>query len=94
MKKNLSGHQTENLLKLKDSDLKQPKPIVCDYLFKHYGPLTQYLLRYFDEWYTWAIRSRLEPMISVARSLKAHENGILRWFTSRMTNGLLEGINN
>ncbi|MCD8501182.1 MAG: transposase [Bacillaceae bacterium] len=48
---------------------------------------------YFDEWYTWAIRSRLEPMINVARSLKAHENGILRWFTTRMTNGLLEGIN-
>ncbi|UTW68445.1 transposase [Anaerobacillus sp. HL2] len=27
------------------------------------------------------------------RSLKAHKNGILRWFTTRITNGLLEGIN-
>ncbi|WP_139193170.1 transposase, partial [Anaerobacillus alkalilacustris] len=48
---------------------------------------------YFDDWYNWAIRSRLEPMVEVARSLKKHEKGILRWFTSRMTNGLLEGIN-
>lgn len=48
---------------------------------------------YFDEWYNWAIRSQLEPMISVAKSLKRHKDGILRWFISKMTNGLLEGIN-
>ncbi|KIO63942.1 hypothetical protein B4064_2922 [Caldibacillus thermoamylovorans] len=48
---------------------------------------------YFDEWHSWAIRSRLEPMIKVAKTLKQHKGGILRWFVTKMTNGLLEGIN-
>ena len=32
-------------------------------------------------------------MVKVAQTLKKHEKGILRWFVSKMTNGLLEGIN-
>ncbi len=48
---------------------------------------------YFDEWYNWAIRSQLEPMIKLAQSFKKHKNGILKWFKTKMTNGLLEGIN-
>ncbi|SFE77874.1 Transposase, partial [Paenibacillus algorifonticola] len=34
-----------------------------------------------------------QPMIDLAKSIKQHEEGILRWFHSKMTNGLLEGIN-
>jgi transposase len=48
---------------------------------------------YLHEWINWAVRSRLEPMVQVAQSIKNHEDGILRWFLTRMTNGLLEGIN-
>jgi len=48
---------------------------------------------YFDEWCNWAIRSQLEPMIKLAQSLKKHKVGILRWFKTKLTNGLLEGIN-
>lgn len=48
---------------------------------------------YFNEWYNWTIRSQLEPMIKLAQSLKRHEKGILKWFETKMTNGLLEGIN-
>jgi transposase len=32
-------------------------------------------------------------MIQVAKSIKKHQEGILRWFQTRMTNGLLAGIN-
>jgi len=32
-------------------------------------------------------------MINVAKSLKKHKDGILRWFITKMTNGLLEGVN-
>jgi len=32
-------------------------------------------------------------MKKAAQTLKKHEKGILRWFVSKMTNGLLEGIN-
>src|SRR5271163_892939 len=37
--------------------------------------------------------SRLDPMIDAAHTLKRHSNGILRWFDSKIANGLIEGIN-
>jgi transposase len=46
-----------------------------------------------ERWYSWAIRSRLEPMKAVARTVMRHAEGILRWFDSRIANGLIEGIN-
>lgn len=47
----------------------------------------------FDAWYSWAIRSRLEPMKRVARMVKRHLNGILNAIVLRITNARLEGIN-
>ena len=44
-------------------------------------------------WYFWATHSRLAPMIHLAQMLRRHETGLLRWFTSRINNGILEGIN-
>ena len=46
-----------------------------------------------DRWYGWAIRSRLEPMKQVARTVKRYRDGILAWFDSKIANGLIEGIN-
>ena len=46
-----------------------------------------------NRWYSWVIRSRLEPMKKVARTIKQHRDGILRWFDSKIANGLIEGIN-
>ena len=48
---------------------------------------------FLERWYGWAIRSRLEPMRDVARTVKKHADGILRWFDSQIANGLIEGIN-
>ena len=44
-------------------------------------------------WYFWARHSRLKPMIEAAATIKRHWNGVLRWFKSRIDNGILEGIN-
>ena len=44
-------------------------------------------------WYFWATHSRIAPMIKVAKTIKKHWAGVLRWFTSRISNGLLEAIN-
>jgi transposase len=46
-----------------------------------------------NRWYGWVIRSRLEPMKKVARTIRQHRDGILRWFDSKLANGLIEGIN-
>ena len=48
---------------------------------------------FFDKWIGWARRSRLEPMKAVARTMERHREGILAWFESRISNGLIEGIN-
>ncbi len=48
---------------------------------------------YLKQWYFWATHSRLPPMIDAARTVKRHWDGILRWFDSKIANGLIEGIN-
>jgi transposase len=50
--------------------------------------------KYFDQWYGWAIRSRLGPVKKVARMCKAHLGNILTYFEHRLTNGPVEGLNN
>ena len=45
------------------------------------------------KWYFWATHSRIPAVIKVAKCIRAHEGGILRWYESRISNGLLEGIN-
>jgi len=42
----------------------------------------------------WASRSRLSPLVRVARTVLEHFDGILAYFHSRLTNGLSEGVNN
>jgi hypothetical protein len=37
--------------------------------------------------------SRVAAMVDAARTIRKHWHGVLRWFTSRITNGLLQGIN-
>jgi transposase len=48
---------------------------------------------YLKTWYFWATHSRLEPIIDAAHTVKRHWDGILRWFDSKIANGLIEGIN-
>ncbi|MEA3421079.1 MAG: ISL3 family transposase [Acidobacteriota bacterium] len=45
------------------------------------------------KWYYWATHSRIAAIIKVAKSVRAHQAGILRWYESRISNGALEGIN-
>lgn len=49
--------------------------------------------KYFHTWYGKAIRSRLEPVKKVARSLKAHLPGLLAYCDHRITNAATEAIN-
>lgn len=91
---NLTKNQKDKYAKLKDMDLAIGRAyrmkIALQNMFTRSALISE---MYFDEWYNWAIRSQLEPMIKLAKSLKRHKDGILRWFVTKMTNGLLEGIN-
>lgn len=44
-------------------------------------------------WYNRALRSRIERIVKLAKTVKEHWEGILSYFDSRLTNGFLEGIN-
>lgn len=91
---NLTKKQELKLAKLKDLNLATGRAyrmkISLQKMWKHTHIMSEF---YFNEWYNWAIRSQLKPMIKVAKSLNKHKEGILRWFITKLTNGLLEGIN-
>jgi transposase len=46
-----------------------------------------------DAWLAWASRSRLKPFVRLARSLRAHRDGILAAIRLGLSNGRLEGLN-
>jgi transposase len=48
---------------------------------------------FLSRWYFWATHCRLPPIIDAARAVKRHSDCILRWFQSKVANGLIEGIN-
>ena len=48
---------------------------------------------FFEEWYAWAIRSRLQPVKRVARMLKRRLKHILSWFRHPISNATAEGFN-
>jgi transposase len=52
--------------------------------------------RYLDEWTGRVMRSRLEPMKKVARTIRSHRPLILNWFRARgeVSSGAVEGLNN
>jgi transposase len=46
-----------------------------------------------DAWLTWASRSRLDPFVKLARTIRRHHDGILAAIRLGLTNGRLEGLN-
>lgn len=45
------------------------------------------------KWYFWATHSKLPPIIEVAKTIKRHWDGVVAWASSRINNGILEGLN-
>lgn len=50
-------------------------------------------LSHLKKWFFWATHSRLEPMKEAAYFIKRHWDGIVKYTTTKITNGVLEGIN-
>jgi len=49
--------------------------------------------KYFEWWYGWAVRSRLKPIVEVAKMLKRHLEGLLNFVRHKVTNAMTEGFN-
>jgi transposase len=93
--RHLSAEQSANLDALSRMHLKTARAYRIRLAFQeiYQQPSGDWGALFLDRWYSWAIRSRLEPMKDAARSIMRHRDGILRWFTSKIANGLIEGIN-
>jgi len=93
---NLKPSQADTLehLKVKKLNLKTSRAyhirLNFQELFEQPTDLAEAFLK---KWYFWATHSRLEPIKQAAYTIKRHWDGILRWFHSRINNGILEGIN-
>ncbi len=47
-----------------------------------------------EKWCQWASRSKLAPFAKLAKTVKRHEDGILAYVETGLSNGVVEGINN
>jgi transposase len=93
---NLKANQTEILetLALKKLNLKTSRAYHIRMNFQKFWNQPVHAAEAFlKKWYFWATHSRLEPIKEAAYTMKRHWDGILRWFTSKINNGILEGIN-
>jgi len=49
--------------------------------------------KFFKSWYGWAARSKLKPVIKVAKMIKRHLENILTYLRHPITNAVTEGLN-
>jgi len=92
---NVPESHVENFTKLRNSDLKVSRAWAIKESFRsfwdyRYGACAE---RYYNRWYAWAIRSRLEPIKAKARMIKTHLPNILTYFKHRISNAASEGLN-
>lgn len=93
---NLSRNQSALLdaLDVKRLNLKTARAYHMRLAFQEFWTMEGQMAKAFlKRWYFWATHSRLPPMIAFAYMLRRHEAGLLRWAESRVSNGILEGIN-
>ena len=50
--------------------------------------------RLLEKWCSWAVRSRLPAFVRTGRTIRRHMDGIVAYVRYRITNGLVEGLNN
>lgn len=92
---NLSAQQQASFAQLKKLNLKVARAWAIKELFtklwnyRYEGSAR----KFFKEWFGWASRSQLKPIIKVARMLKAHLDNILTYLHHPITNAVTEGLN-
>ena len=80
---------------LKDSELKTSRAWAIKEQFRWFWDYVYAgnAKKFFDQWYGWAARSRLTPIIDSAKMIKNHLPNILTYFRHRITNAASEGFN-
>jgi len=96
-RKRLTGKQRWKLRQILRWDLKTVRAYILEEglqaMWEYRSPT--YAGRFLDAWCRQAMRSRLEPIKKVARSLREHRESILNWFRAKklFNCGIVEGLN-
>jgi transposase len=95
---NLTAKQTVKLSELLKYNLKTVRAYLLREEFQRLWDYTSawWAGRFLDEWTLRVMRSRLEPMKKVARTIRNHRSLILNWFHAQgmVSAGAVEGLNN
>ena len=93
--KNLTEKQADQLTELKKLDLKTARAYQIKLALSRFWEIKEpnESEHYLKKWYFWATHSRLDPVIEVARGIKRYWQGVLNYTHSRITNGVVEGLN-
>ena len=96
-RKRLTGRQRFKLRQILQWDLKTVRAYLLEEglqaLWEYRSPT--YAGRFLEAWCRQAMRSRIEPIKKVARSLREHRTSILNWFRAQKqyNSGIVEGLN-
>lgn len=95
---NLTDRQTVKLSELLKYNLRSVRAYLLREDFQRFWTYTSpgWAGKFLDEWTTRVMRSRLEPLKKVARTLRNHRELILNWFRAKgeISSGAVEGLNN
>lgn len=95
---NLSEKQAVKLSELLEYNLKSIRSYLMKEDFQQFWTYTHptWAGKFLDQWCTRAMRSRIEPMKSVARTLRSKRELLLNWFRAdgELSSGVVEGFNN
>jgi transposase len=92
---NLTEKQDATLTRLCNYRLKTARAYLIKLALQdvYFAPSRALAEQELKKWYNWAIRSQIEQVKKVARTVKSHWNGILSWFDSKLSNGYVEAVN-
>ena len=97
-RENLSSKQTVKLRELLQYNLRSVKAYLMREDFQRFWEYESaaWAGKFLDEWCRRAMRSQLDPMKEMARTLRTHRELLLNWFRARgsISNGSVEGMNN
>ena len=92
---NFSPEQAAEFAALKDLQLKVARAWAAKELFTKFWQYQEagWARRFFKDWFGWVSRSRLKPLIAVAKMLKRHLENLLPYLKHHITNAVTEGLN-
>jgi transposase len=97
-RENLTERQTVKLSELLKYNLRSVRAHLLREDFQQFWEYVSptWAGRFLDQWCVRTMRSKLEPMKKVARTLRRHRELILNWFRAKgeLSSGIVEGLNN